>query len=56
MKKEELLKALYRLQEEMIKVVKEENPEEQYPEDVDERIGDIQNVIYILQDIHAEEI
>ncbi len=56
MKKEELLQALYRLQEEMIEVVKEENPEEQYPEDIDDRIGEIQNVIEILLDIRAEEI
>lgn len=56
MKKEDLLQALYRLQEEMINVVKEENPEEMYPEDIDERIGDIQNVIEILQDIRADII
>ena len=56
MKKEEIIKALYRLQEEMVKAVLEENPKEEQPEEVDDRIGDIQNVICILQDIRAEEI
>lgn len=55
-KKDYVIDALYRLQEEMVENVLEENPEEENPEDVDDRIGELQNTIYILEDIHAEEI
>lgn len=56
MKKQDLLEALYRLQDEFIRAVKEENPDEEYPEDIDDRIGELQNTIEILLDIRAEEI
>lgn len=56
MKKQDLLEALYRLQNEFIEVVKEEDPDEEYPEDIDDRIGELQNTINILLDIRAEEI
>ena len=55
-KKNFVIDALYRLQGEIVKNVLEENPKEENPEDVDDRIGEIQNTIFILENIHAKEI
>lgn len=55
MKIERIMEALRRLQKKLIKEVLEEYPDERYPEDLDDRIGEIQNTISILDDINLEE-
>lgn len=55
-KKEIVIEALYRLQENLIQYVKEEYPNESYPLEFDDRIGEIYNTIDLLEDMEEEKI
>lgn len=56
MKVETIINALLRLQQKLIKDVKDEYPDERYPEDLDDRVGEISNTIEILEDLEYNKI